>query len=68
MKTVLNVSGMSCEHCVKAITGAVKALPGVSGVDVNLADGIVTVEHDPSLVSVDSIKTEIIEQGYEIVN
>ena len=66
MKTILKVSGMSCEHCVKAITGAVGALPGVTCVDVDLDTGIVTVEHDPSLASVDNIKKEIIEQGYDI--
>ncbi len=31
-KTVINVDGMACEHCVKAITGAVSGLSGVSGV------------------------------------
>jgi copper chaperone CopZ len=35
-KTVLSVDGMSCDHCVRAITKAVGALPGVSHVAVDL--------------------------------
>ena len=27
-KTILNVNGMSCEHCVRAVTKAVGAVPG----------------------------------------
>lgn len=35
---------MSCGHCVASITSAVQPLPGVIGVEVNLAGGVVTVE------------------------
>ena len=37
------VEGMSCEHCRAAITGAVRGVPGVSGVEVDLEGGTVTV-------------------------
>ncbi|TCL60001.1 copper chaperone [Kineothrix alysoides] len=66
-KVILNVDGMSCEHCVKAVTGAVGALSGVSGVDVDLKGKTVAVEFDPSKVSVDEIKAEIEDQGYDVV-
>lgn len=66
-KTVLNVDGMSCDHCVRAITNAVSALPGVSGVSVDLKDKTVTVEHDPAKATTDQIKHEIEEQGYDII-
>jgi copper chaperone len=36
MKTKLQVEGMSCEHCVKALTEALKAVPGVKAADVRL--------------------------------
>jgi len=62
----LKVEGMSCEHCVKAITRAVGALPGVSGVSVDLKAKTVSVDHDPALAPLDKIKFEIQEQGYEI--
>ena len=65
-KSILKVDGMSCEHCVKAITKAVGALPGVSNVAVDLKGKIVTVEHDQAL-PLDKIKYEIEEQGYDII-
>ena len=66
-KTVINVDGMACEHCVKAITKAVGAVSGVSGVSVNLEAKTVTVEHDPDRAPLDKIKFEIEDQGYDVV-
>ena len=40
---IYNVTGMSCEHCVAAVNAKVSELPGVSGVDVDLAGGVVRV-------------------------
>ena len=65
--TVLTVDGMSCEHCVNAVTKAVEALPGISGVAVDLSAGTVTVVHSDSAASVDEIKRAIEEQGYDII-
>ena len=65
--TELKVGGMSCEHCVKAVTGAVGALPGVSNTIVDLASGIVTVTHDPAAAPVDALKAAIEDQGYDII-
>lgn len=66
-RTVLNVEGMSCSHCENAIKKAVGALDGVSTVTVDLKGKTVTVEYDGSKVSLDRIKTEIEDQGYEVV-
>lgn len=66
-KQIINVEGMSCEHCVNAITKAVKAIDGVKSVDVNLKEETVTVEYDNTKTSLDKIKEEIEEQGYVIV-
>ncbi|SET82987.1 copper chaperone CopZ [Lacrimispora sphenoides] len=66
-KSVINVDGMACEHCVKAITNAVGALSGVSGVSVDLEANTVTVDHDPDQASIDKIKAEIEDQGYDII-
>ncbi len=38
-----NVTGMSCEHCAAAVTAQLSELPGVSGVDVDLASGAMRV-------------------------
>ena len=66
-KTVLKVEGMSCEHCVSAITKAVGALPGVSSVAVDLSAKSVAVEHDPSQTDAAKIKAEIEDQGYDVI-
>ncbi|MDR1131227.1 MAG: copper ion binding protein [Oscillospiraceae bacterium] len=63
---MLSVDGMSCDHCVKAITKAVAALPGVADVAVDLKAKTVTVEHDATLPP-DKIKYEIEEQGYDVI-
>jgi copper chaperone len=65
-KTTLNVEGMSCEHCVNAITKAVGALEGVAGVAVDLAAKTVTVEHNPATAGIEKIKAEIEDQGYDV--
>ena len=62
----LNVSGMSCGHCVKAVEGSVGELQGVKKVSVNLAKGKVDVEYDTKLVSLDKIKETIDDQGYDV--
>jgi copper chaperone len=66
-KTVLNVEGMSCDHCVRAVTGAVGVLPGVAGVSVDLAGKTVALEFDPAQTPLDKIKGEIVDQGFEVV-
>ncbi|MPY67562.1 heavy-metal-associated domain-containing protein [Deinococcus sp. SDU3-2] len=44
MTTELTISGMSCGHCVKAVEGALKSVPGVQGVQVDLSAGKATVQ------------------------
>lgn len=63
----LNVQGMSCGHCVKAVETSVGALSGVQEVKVNLDEAKVTVAFDEAAVSVDQIKEAIDDQGYDIV-
>ena len=36
---IYRVTGMSCEHCVRAVSGELKALDGVSEVTVDLVPG-----------------------------
>jgi copper chaperone len=66
-QTILNVEGMSCEHCVKAVTNAASALDGVSEVRVDLGAKTVTVAHDPAKAPVAEIKRAIEDQGYEVI-
>lgn len=62
----LNVSGMSCGHCVKAVEGSVGALEGVKKVTVKLDKGQVDVEFDANIVTLSTIKETIDDQGYDV--
>lgn len=66
LKVMLNVEGMSCGHCVKAVEGSVGELPGVEEVKVNLAGGQVEVAFDESKVTEEQIKETIDDQGYDV--
>jgi len=61
----INVKGMSCEHCVRAVNSALGALNGVADIDVSLKEGTVTFSHDPSLAPLELIKNAITEEGFE---
>lgn len=65
--TTLQVKGMSCGHCVKAIEGSVGALNGVETVKVDLGAGSVALTFNPTLVTLEQIKETIDDQGYDIV-
>ncbi|AIM14983.1 MULTISPECIES: copper chaperone CopZ [Neobacillus] len=62
----LNVKGMSCNHCVKAIESSVGELDGVKNVSVNLEKGQVEIEFDSSVVTLSTIKETIDDQGYDV--
>jgi copper chaperone len=63
---ILKVEGMSCDHCVKAVTDAVSALGGVESVNVSLAGHTAEVRYDPAKVSLDAIKAAIAGEDFEV--
>lgn len=61
----LEITGMSCGHCVGSVR---KALAGVSGVEVDdVQIGSATVRFDPAATTRDAITDAIEDQGYEVV-
>ena len=60
------VPGVSCDHCVRAITQEVSTLPGVQQVVVNLDDKSVRVNHEGK-VGVSELIEAIHEAGYDEV-
>ena len=62
-----NVKGMTCGHCVNAVTTELSRLDGVSGVDVDLASGRVTVTSATPLAG-DAVRDAVDEAGYELVS
>lgn len=65
---VLKIEGMSCEHCVRAVSNAINELDGISGVNVDLKSNTATVEYDPALANIDQMKAQIEDQGYDVVD
>lgn len=65
-KTKLNVSGMTCGHCEKAVNDALTAVEGVSSVAVSLDAGTVDVEYDEAKVTVAQLKETVEDQGYDV--
>ena len=63
-KTIeLNITGMTCEHCVKSVTAALKDVPGVSEAIVSLETKLATVTADP--IDVEALIAAVEEEGYE---
>jgi copper chaperone CopZ len=65
--TVWTVQGMTCGHCVAAVTEEVSALAGVTGVEVDLETGRVTVtaDSDPGR---EAMLAAVDEAGYTLVD
>jgi copper chaperone len=69
VSTTVNVSGMTCGHCVSSVSEELEALSGVEKVDVDLhAGGISTVTITSSdTLSSSEIGEAIAEAGYLVV-
>ncbi|MER7439551.1 heavy-metal-associated domain-containing protein [Micromonospora avicenniae] len=59
------VTGMTCEHCVRAVTDELAALPGVREVRVDLASGTATVSSGAPLPD-EMVRRAVDEAGYEL--
>jgi copper chaperone len=60
------VTGMTCEHCVRAVTEEIGKLSGVTAVDVDLPSETVTVASDTPLDDT-ALRAAVDEAGYELV-
>jgi copper ion binding protein len=60
------VEGMTCQHCVKAVTEEVSAIPGVTSVSVELESGSVVVESAEALER-GAVAAAVDEAGYTLV-
>ncbi|MGO4549365.1 copper ion binding protein [Paenibacillus sp. 2TAB23] len=66
MKNItLQVEGMSCQHCVNSIEGALKDI-GAKG-KVDLKNNSVDVSFDENRIKIELIKETIVDQGYDVV-
>ena len=65
MTLIYRVDGMSCEHCVVAVTGEVGEVAGVTSVDVDLDSKLVTVSG--AAIDDAAVVAAIDEAGYDAV-
>lgn len=64
--TTLNVSGMTCQGCVRSVTKVLQAVPGVTAVDVSLERGQARVTHQPDQPGLAALKQAVEDAGYEV--
>lgn len=64
--TTLNVTGMTCGHCVKAVEQSVGNLSGVENVKVHLESGSVEIDYQSDKVDLKIITDTIEDQGYDV--
>jgi copper chaperone len=63
----IQVKGMSCAHCVAAMTKAMNSLPGVSNVKVDLASGRVSYDCAGSIPAAD-LDRVVKAAGFELLS
>ncbi|HUR05921.1 MAG TPA: copper ion binding protein [Nonomuraea sp.] len=61
------VKGMTCGHCVSSVKEEVGEVTGVTGVEVDLATGLLTVDSDGPIDEA-KITAAVEEAGYEVAN
>ena len=65
MVTTLNIKGMSCKHCVMAVTKVLGQIKGISNVHVDLERGQASFEHGDAL-EMKTLKEGIEKAGYQV--
>jgi copper chaperone CopZ len=61
------VEGMTCSGCERTVSRVVGSLEGVKSSKADLASSTLSVEYDPSKVTIDDIKTVVHNVGYKFV-
>ena len=62
------VTGMTCDHCVHAVTTELLALPDITAVTVDLVSGGASTVHIDGIATRDEIRVAIDEAGYELID
>jgi copper chaperone len=65
-ETILSVPDISCEHCVNAINGALKDLPGVETVNTDIPTKTVYLRYNTDLVTMANIEMVLDDIGYTV--
>lgn len=62
----IKIAGMTCMGCVNSVKTVVEKLPGVSRANVSLNPSQAMIEFDPNKITIDQIKTAIIDAGFDV--
>ena len=66
MNKILNVDGITCEHCVEIIKESVGIIAGVLRVEVDIEQKQVVVEFDEKMERLEDLIDKIEEVGFEV--
>ncbi len=61
-----DVTGMSCQGCVASVTRVLKAVPGVTDVNVTLTPGSASVVYDATRTTEAAVKAAVQDAGYGV--
>jgi copper chaperone len=64
---MLNVSGMMCDNCRSAVSQALRDLPSLDDVEVNVETGTASFKFDEDIIRIETIVEAIEELGYDVL-
>lgn len=67
-KVTLSVPDISCEHCERAITEALRPVQGVRSVEVDIPGKKVLLEYDESAISLDRVREILEAEDYPVAS
>ena len=63
---IIQIKGMSCNHCVAAVTKALDGIDGIRNAKVDLSKGEAMFEEEKP-IDTNIVKEKIKKAGYEVV-
>jgi len=66
--TVINIGGMTCDHCAARVAEAITAVPGVTNAEVILAQNIARVAYDPAVAKLPQLESAVVGAGYAVTH
>ncbi len=67
-KIVLNIGGMSCVNCARAIEKALNKLNGITQATINLAAEKAIIDYNPDIIDQKTIENTITDTGYQVIH
>ncbi len=65
---IINISGMSCNHCARRVEDSLNKLPGVVEAKVSFNEQKAIIKYSADKVSLEKLKGNIKNTGYEVVD